>query len=153
MPGFWLFKAFVPKPFKSLVFMIDGYWPACRASAVIPHLTLCLSVFLLQHADLVPTRPRPQTPTAPNVLLTAHPRRNKPSSAFVRKASTVQILTLVPWPAHVSDKNTGKKFKHLHILLTTHTQSYRWKLISHHAAYSLLCYKTALSYNDWLHFI
>ncbi len=71
-------------------------------------LTLSLSVSSLQRADLAPTKLQPQMPTAPNVLLTARPRRSKPWSAFARKVSTVLRPTHAPWRAHVSDTNTGK---------------------------------------------
>lgn len=58
-------------------------------------------------------------PTAPNVLLTARPLRNKPLSACVREASIAPILTHAQWPAHVSNANPGRKFTHMDILLAT----------------------------------
>lgn len=76
-------------------------------------LTLWSSVSSFQHADLVPTKLQPPMPTAPNVLLTARRRRNKPLNAFARKVSTVLRPTHAPWPVHVSDTNTGKTPAHL----------------------------------------
>lgn len=64
--------------------------------------TLSFCVLLLQRAGLVPTKLQPQMPTAPNVLLTARPHRNKPRSAFVKRATTEQRPTHARWPAHVS---------------------------------------------------
>ena len=89
------------------------------------HYLILLSVFLLQHADLELTKLRPQMPTAPNVLLTARPRRNKPSSASVRKVSTALRPTHARWHAHVSDTKTSKKLKqvisrHSHDILFVH---------------------------------
>lgn len=56
-------------------------------------------------------------PTAPNALLTARHRRSNPSSALVRKASTVPRPTHAPWPALVSDANTDKYTSWPHAVL------------------------------------
>lgn len=93
-------------------FLAQKSWRVKRAQP----LTCCLSFSSLQHADQAPTKLQPQMPTAPNVPLTARPRRNKPSSASARRVSTAPRPTHAPWPAHVSDTNTGNviSYKHSH---------------------------------------
>lgn len=61
--------------------------------------------FIFQHADLEPTKLLPQMPSAPNVLPTARPRKNKPMNAYARKASTAPSRTHAQWLALVSKIN------------------------------------------------
>lgn len=111
-------KKCIKNDFAALYFLVNKCW-VCMV-LLQWHILFCFHLLSsLQHADLAPTKLQLQMPTAPNVLPTARPRRNKPQSAFVRKVSTVLRPTLAQWPAHVSDSDTGRKARATTVIMLT----------------------------------